>query len=99
MNKRDTGFTLIELLVVISIIALLVAILMPALNKSKEQAREVVCKTHLRAIGLGLSAYLAENDDTAFNANGSNGFFWKDANGNYLTPNSSNSYWGLAYLD
>ena len=48
-SKR--GFTLIELLVVVSIIALLVAILMPALARAKEQANSLVCSTNLHGIG------------------------------------------------
>ncbi len=59
MNKRK-GFTLIELLVVISIIALLVSILMPALNKAKKQAKLVLCKNNLRQ--LSLSALIYAND-------------------------------------
>ena len=48
-NRLKQGFTLIELLVVISIIALLLSILMPALQKIKEQARAVICTANLRA--------------------------------------------------
>lgn len=60
-HRRD-GFTLIELLVVIAIIALLMAILMPALRKAKEQARDVVCKSNLRQVGLGANLYAEEYD-------------------------------------
>ncbi len=51
-NTRWSGFTLIELLVVIAIIAMLLAILTPALKKVKDQAREVVCKSNLHQWGL-----------------------------------------------
>jgi len=54
---RKKGFTLIELLVVIAIIALLMGILMPALQKVKSQAKAVVCKSNLRQIGLGANIY------------------------------------------
>jgi len=47
---RKKGFTLIELLVVIAIIAVLMAILMPALAKVKEQAKDQVCRAHLKNI-------------------------------------------------
>ncbi len=61
MRKR--AFTLIELLVVISIIALLVAILMPALNKAKQQATATVCGANLRRIGVSLDLYAHDYRD------------------------------------
>ncbi|MFH1882058.1 MAG: type II secretion system protein [Planctomycetota bacterium] len=61
MNKQR-GFTLIELLVVIAIIALLMAILMPALNRVKKQAKAVACQTNLRQWALVFSIYMDEND-------------------------------------
>ena len=51
MNKRS-GFTLIELLVVIAIIAVLMAILMPALNRVREQGKRAVCLSNVKQLGL-----------------------------------------------
>lgn len=51
------GFTLIELLVVIAVIALLIAILLPALASARESGKAIICLNNLRQIGIGLSAY------------------------------------------
>lgn len=56
------GFTLIELLVVIAIIALLLSILLPALNKVKEQARFILCQSNLRSYGIIGVMYTVENN-------------------------------------
>lgn len=61
MCKRK-GFTLIELLMVIAIIALLMAVLMPALNKAKQLARTMVCRSNLKQYGIALSMYLNDNE-------------------------------------
>ena len=62
MNKRvPRGFTLVELLVVIGIIALLIAILMPALAAAREQSKSVVSLSNLRQLGIGLVQYRVEN--------------------------------------
>ncbi len=61
MKKR--GFTLIELLVVIAIIAMLLAILMPALNKVKKIAIRVVCATNLKGLGTAQAVYANEYED------------------------------------
>lgn len=60
--SNNKGFTLVELLVVISIIALLLAVLMPSLQKVREQAKRVVCASNLRQWGTVLSAYASDND-------------------------------------
>jgi len=59
----DGGFTLIELLVVISIIALLLSILMPALSKVKEQGKRIVCASQSKQVGLALAMYAQDNMD------------------------------------
>jgi prepilin-type N-terminal cleavage/methylation domain-containing protein/prepilin-type processing-associated H-X9-DG protein len=60
--RRRQGFTLIELLVVMSIIALLVAILAPALSKVKEQARNVICSVHQKELTLAWRMYTVSNN-------------------------------------
>jgi prepilin-type N-terminal cleavage/methylation domain-containing protein/prepilin-type processing-associated H-X9-DG protein len=59
-TKTWNGFTLVELLVVIAIIALLLSILMPSLQKVREQARTIVCKSLLRQIGIANETYSVE---------------------------------------
>ena len=59
---KQKGFTLIELLVVISIIAVLMAILMPALRRTKEQAKRVVCANNLRQMGTAMEMYSGSYD-------------------------------------
>ncbi|MCK5566211.1 MAG: type II secretion system protein [Planctomycetes bacterium] len=62
-SQKKKAFTLIELLVVIAIIALLLSILMPALNAVKEQAKAVVCASHIKQWGIILSFYTTDNED------------------------------------
>ncbi|MHC4323893.1 MAG: type II secretion system protein, partial [Planctomycetota bacterium] len=61
--RISKAFTLIELLVVIAIIALLMAILMPALQRVKEQARTVGCRSNLKQWTLIFSMYANDHDE------------------------------------
>lgn len=61
-SQRSRGFTLIELLVVVAIIALLIGILLPSLQKAREGARTAVCAAHLRGVMQGAALYFTQNN-------------------------------------
>src|SRR5207247_9787013 len=63
-RKLSPAFTLIELLVVIAIIAILAAILFPVFAQAREKARMSVCLSNMKQVGMGLSMYTSDYDET-----------------------------------
>jgi prepilin-type N-terminal cleavage/methylation domain-containing protein len=79
---RRSGFTLIELLVVIAVIAILAAMLLPALSKAKYAAKNAQCRNNLRQISLGVSLYTSTHQvfppwATQPNEDGADGSWWR----------------------
>ncbi len=94
-RSLSTGFTLIELLVVIAIIAILAAILFPVFQKVRENARRTACISNQKQVGLALTQYIQDSDETfpAF-------VFTQDyadvlSNG-HLPPGQTYNGWGVA---
>lgn len=103
LKKSQKGFTLIELLVVISIIALLLSILLPSLRKAKDIAKQVVCKSHLKGIGLAVKLYLNEYKNR-FPIRYGEFYRWIDPDtGNVYEQTAKGidhrSYWGVCFKD
>jgi len=77
-HRRIKAFTLIELLVVIAIIAILAAMLLPALSRSKAKAQQTRCLSNMKQLSLGFMLYLTDNADTFPFLASNNGFQVED---------------------
>jgi prepilin-type N-terminal cleavage/methylation domain-containing protein/prepilin-type processing-associated H-X9-DG protein len=85
------AFTLVELLVVIGIIAILIAILLPALNRARQHSAQTVCLSNMRQIGLGVVTYAVDSRGTLPNAMSPGG----DLMTRWYGPHSMGKYWGV----
>jgi prepilin-type N-terminal cleavage/methylation domain-containing protein len=92
-DDRERGFTLIELLVVIAIIAILAAMLLPALAAAKEQGRRAACTSNLKQQGLACAMYMSDNRDNFPTSMA----YGNDIGENLANADDSSDRWGGKY--
>jgi prepilin-type N-terminal cleavage/methylation domain-containing protein/prepilin-type processing-associated H-X9-DG protein len=85
VRRTDSGFTLIELLVVIAIIAILISVVVPSLNRTREKTKQVICMAHLKDIGMGMHTYAIGNKEKFPDNYTLGGFSFRAAPG-YIDP-------------
>lgn len=91
---RHRGFTLLELLIVIAMIAILMALIIPALRHAREQARGVVCLSHLGQIAQAAAMYMADHHDAVpLGTSDTTSVFISDS-GDLVTNSLTTCHWG-----